>query len=145
MFKVSDPEFKERILSYLKGQRFMLHNNMRVTDIQPGRVTAELSLEEIHHQQFGRVHGGVITTLADIVAGFAAYTLVDKDTHVVTGEIKVSFFRPAKGKELKSIGTVIKTGTKLSFCEAEVYSVDNGNILIAKASTTMIHIPLDQG
>jgi len=100
-----------------------------------------MKLEKIHLQQAGLVHGGVIATVADIVAGFSAYSLVGVDEKVVTGELKISYLRPAKGEILWAKGWVLKQGRKINFCEAEVY-VLNGNKpkLIAKATTSMIII-----
>ena len=110
-----------------------------ITEIEAGRVSGELNLTEIHKQHKGFVHGGVIATAADIVAGFAAVSLVEKDHHVVTAEIKVSYFNPGIGEKLYATGWVLKQGRKLNFCEAEVYSISGSNepVLIAKASATM--------
>ena len=95
----------------------------------------------MHQQQTGLVHGGVTATVADIVAGFAAYTVVPEDHHVVTGEIKISYFAKGKGDRLHAIGKVIKQGRKLNFCEAEVWCLDGEKrTLIAKATTTMATI-----
>jgi uncharacterized protein (TIGR00369 family) len=61
---------------------------------------------------------------------------------VVTGEIKVSFFKPGRGSRLFAIGWVVNQGRKINFCEAEVYSENNGKKeLIAKATTSMVVIP----
>jgi uncharacterized protein (TIGR00369 family) len=95
-------------------------------------------LEEIHKQQHGMAHGGVTATIADIVAGFAAYTVIGDEQHVVTAELKVSYLHPGFGPRLRAVGTVLKAGSKLVFCEAEVYSVgENEPLLIAKATGTM--------
>lgn len=102
-------------------------------------IEGELSVTPIHFQQDGFVHGGVIATVADIVAGFAAVSLVAEDQRVVTGEIKISYFAKGDGDTLKAIGRVIKPGKRMNFCEAEVYSLKNGDEkLIAKATTSMI-------
>ena len=104
-------------------------------------MEGELEVDPIHFQQDGFVHGGVIATIADIVAGFSAVSLVAEDQKVVTGEIKVSYFARGKGEKLKAIGRVVKPGKRLNFCEAEVFSISNGEEkLIAKATTSMITI-----
>lgn len=109
-----------------------------LTVIEEGRTEGWLNLEQQHQQQTGLVHGGVTATLADIVAGFAAYTTVPEDQHVVTGEIKISYFSPGKGDRLQAIGWVVKQGRKMNFCEAEVWSwKGDEKRLIAKATTTM--------
>ncbi|UII32627.1 PaaI family thioesterase [Fulvivirga ulvae] len=141
MIKTLNPEYKSRVETYLQKQHFMKHIDFTLDIIEEGRTEGWLDIEEIHKQQKGFVHGGVIATLADITAGFAAYTLVPEDHHVVTGEIKVSYFNPGVGQKLHAKGWVIKQGRKMNFCEAEVWCI-NGETktMIAKATTTMVTI-----
>ncbi|MCA6073890.1 PaaI family thioesterase [Fulvivirga sedimenti] len=132
-------DYKQRVKTFLERQYFMKHIGFDLNVIEEGRTEGVLEVEQIHHQQKGLVHGGVIATLADITAGFAAYTMVQPDHHVVTGEIKVSYLNPGVGKKLRSVGWVLKSGKKLQFCEAEVYDIrESGEVLIAKATTTMV-------
>ncbi|MEJ2005914.1 MAG: PaaI family thioesterase [Cyclobacteriaceae bacterium] len=135
-------DYKERVQEFLKRQHFMKHIGFSLNVIEKGRTEGEMEIRQIHHQQKGLVHGGVIATLADITAGFAAYTMVPADHHVVTGEIKISYLNPGVGKRLRAVGWVLKSGRKLQFCEAEVYDVrDDEEVLIAKATTSMVVIP----
>ncbi|MDX5348378.1 MAG: PaaI family thioesterase [Hymenobacteraceae bacterium] len=140
--KTFNPEYKETIREKLNRQFFMHLMGFEVTVIEEGRVEGILKLDERHKQHKGFVHGGVVATLADIVAGFAAVSLVPKGHHVVTAEIKVSYFHPGLGDSLYAKGWVLKQGRKLNFCEAEVYRQEEGQepLLIAKASATMANI-----
>ncbi len=132
-------DYKQRVEKFLERQHFMKHIGFRLNVIEKGRTEGIMDIRQIHHQQKGLVHGGVIATLADITAGFAAYTMVPEDHHVVTGEIKISYLNPGLGRQLRSVGWVLKSGKKLQFCEAEVYDVrDEGEVLIAKATTSMV-------
>lgn len=141
MIKTLNPEYKRRVTQYLNGQHFMKHIDFDLNIIEEGRTEGWLDIVEKHKQQKGLVHGGVIATLADITAGFAAYTLVPEECHVVTGEIKVSYLNPGIGQRLYAKGWVLKQGQKLNFCEAEVWCVnDDEKTLIAKATTTMVTI-----
>lgn len=141
MVKIFNPEFKSRIEKFLERQHFMKLVGFELNVIEAGRTEGWLDLIQDHQQQTGLVHGGVTATLADIVAGFAALTVVAEDQHVVTGEIKISYFTPGRGEKLHAIGWVVKQGRKMSFCEAEVWSVDGDKrTLIAKASTSMVTI-----
>ncbi len=131
-------DFKKRVAIFLQRQEFMKHIGFDLSVIEEGRTEGWLDIQQIHKQQKGLVHGGVTATLADIVAGFAAYTTVPADCHVVTAEIKVSYFKAGMGQKLHAIGYVIKKGRKLCFCEAEIWAVNGGKKdLIAKATTTM--------
>jgi len=134
-----NPDFKARVESQLAKQNFMHLLGINLISILPGKTVAELVIQPSHFQHNGFVHGGVVATIADIVAGFAAYTLVGPDENVVTGEIKISYFAKGEGQQLRAIGSVIKPGGRVNFCEAEVYSINNGaEKLIAKATTSMI-------
>jgi uncharacterized protein (TIGR00369 family) len=147
MYKVQNPNYKQRIKKYLERQEFMKHIGFNLEEIKPGETKGSIDIKQIHKQQKGLLHGGVVTTIADIVAGFSAYTLVPEDYNVVTGEIKVSFLNPGLTDKVYARGWVIKSGRKLNFCESEVWEMYKGEKrILAKASTTMITLyPNDIG
>ncbi|GHE66695.1 PaaI family thioesterase [Roseivirga thermotolerans] len=139
MVKVFNQNYKARIKKFLERQHFMKLVGFDLNVIDEGRTEGWLELREEHQQQTGLVHGGVTATVADIVAGFSAYTVVAEDQHVVTGEIKISYFAPGRGQKLYAKGWVVKQGKKMNFCEAEVWCIDGEKrTLIAKATTTMV-------
>ncbi|PKV75320.1 PaaI family thioesterase [Pontibacter ramchanderi] len=146
MIQTFNPDFRADIKEKLERQEFMKLMGFEVTKIDVGRVEGELVLEQKHKQHKGFAHGGLIATLADIVAGFAAVSLVPKGHHVVTAEIKVSYFHPGVGDKLLAKGYVLKQGRKINFCEAEVYVVKGAAepLLIAKASASMANIAPDE-
>ncbi|MBT9393756.1 PaaI family thioesterase [Hymenobacter sp. NST-14] len=123
-----------RIRRKLVRQHFMHHIGADLTRIEPGRVEAELVLDRQHQQHTGFAHGGLVATMADLVAGFAAVTLVPEGTGVVTVELKTSYLHPGVGQRLRAVGWVLKAGRRLHFCESEVWCDD---LLIAKATATM--------
>ncbi len=109
--------------------------------IEPGKTAGTLILKEEHQQQTGFVHGGVTATVADVVAGFAAYTLVPETHHVVTAELNVNYLHPGLGNRLRAQGRVVKSGSMINFCESEVWcDGDEGSLMIAKASAIMVTV-----
>ena len=130
----TNSDLEARIRRKLVRQHFMHLIGADLTVIALGRVEAELTIAQQHLQQRGFAHGGLIATLADLVAGFAAVTLVPDDFGVVTSDLKISYLHPGVGQQLKAIGWVLKAGRRLHFCEAEVWC---DGLLIAKASATM--------
>ena len=132
---IHNPNYKERVLDFLERQFFIKHIGIELTEILPGNTRCRLKVEEIHKQQHGFLHGGVIATMADVVAGCAAYTLVHEDHHVVTGEIKISYLNPGTGPNLLAVGWVLKQGRKINssnfvrsiFCP---FVASKGNLLI---------------
>ena len=139
MIKTHNPDFKNTILAKLEHQSFMKLIGFQVTNIAEGRIEGELTLKPEHKQHKGFVHGGLTATLADIVAGFAAVSLVPAGHHVVTVELKVSYLNPGVGDKIMARGWVLKQGRQLNFCEAEIYCKkgEEAPVLIAKASATM--------
>jgi len=139
MLKTYNPAFRETIIAHLEKQEFMKAIGASLTSIELGKVIAEIPLQLMHQQQIGLVHGGVTATIADIAAGFAGFTLVGPNEHTVTAEIKVSYLRPAKGILLRAVGSVMKQGRTMHFCEAHVYCINEhgDEELIAHATTTM--------
>ncbi len=140
-YKTRNPAFRELIEEKLKGQHFMRLTGFELTDINEGEIKGKLDIAQKHHQQNGFLHGGVISTMSDIVMGFAAFSLVPKDYHVVTAELKVSYFAPGIGEKAFAIGRVLKSGKKINFCEAEIYIENKGmRKRTAHATSTMASI-----
>jgi len=139
---MSEPaDFESRradILQKLEGQHFMHHIGFRITDIQPGEITGEMDLVAFTRQQLGFLHGGVTATVADIVAGFAAYSLTPLHQHVVTADINIMYYKPGTGNRLRAVGCVKKAGSKIHFCESEVWVEQEGDWqIVARSTSTM--------
>ncbi len=120
----------------------MKHLGVRLTRIEAGYIEAEMDFEKSLQQQNGFLHGGVSATLCDISAGFAAYSLVESDEGVVTGDLRVSYLNPGDAPKYLAKGWVIKTGKLLNFCESEVWGIypEKEAVLIAKSSSTMVTV-----
>jgi uncharacterized protein (TIGR00369 family) len=142
LYTSPNPNFPELIKDKVSRQHFMHHNGIRLTRIMEGYMEAQAPFLEHLAQQDGIVHGGVTATLADLVSGFAAFSLVNKDDRVVTSELRISYLSPGRGENIFARGWVIKPGKRLMYCEAEVYINDGDQYsLIAKSSSIMAVIP----
>jgi uncharacterized protein (TIGR00369 family) len=138
MFTIINPDYKEKIINLLDGQQLMKLIHFNLTHIEPGKTEGNLLIQQKHLQQKGFVHGGTLATLADITAGFAAYTLVAEHEHVVTADLRISFLHPAQGERLEAIGWVLKKGKKLVFCESEIWCFQKEEKkMVVKSSSTM--------
>lgn len=129
---------EEAIRKMLTGQHFMHHLGFEITGIEDGLVVGEMRLHEFAFQHFGRVHGGVILTAADLVMGFAAYTRAPQEAKVVTLDLHQNFLAPGQGEKLQAFGKVLKTGSRIIYCEAEIFTFHEGQkVLVGKASSNM--------
>ena len=144
MFIPKDLNFKERIQHKMLTNNFMQYIGFKVTQIEAGKISGELILEEHHLQQSKFLHGGVTATLADLVAGFASFTLVNSNQTVVTSDLKIAYLNPGIGQKVLAKGWVIKAGNTLHFAEAEIICVNEGSeTLVAKGYLTfaVVNIP----
>lgn len=126
-FEPQSPQWRETIATCLERQEFLKHIGARVASIEPGIVEAVLTLDVLHKQHDGIVHGGVIATLADIVTGFAAYTLVADGQSTVTIDMTISYLEAAHHGMLRAVGRVLRHGRTVSFARGEIFSSSDGS------------------
>lgn len=138
MVKSRNPRFREYIQLKIERNEFLHALGFKINAVEVGRVEGTLAFDRKHEQQNGYFHGGVISSLCDIVCGYSAYSLVEEGEQVFTVEIKVSYFRKGIGERLIASGQVVKAGNNFHFCEAEVFAEYKGvRKLVAKATSTM--------
>ncbi len=83
------------LVQHLFTAPFVTDLGMTLDEFAPGRCTSLLELAPRHRQQDGYVHAGVMATLADHTAGFAAVSLVGGGETVLTAEFKIHLRRVA--------------------------------------------------
>jgi uncharacterized protein (TIGR00369 family) len=127
-YKASNPRFAEDI-----KQSFALQSIMRLIDaelnlVEPGIVEIALPYRADLTQQHGYLHGGIVTTIADSAAGYAAYSLMPEGAEVLSIEFKINLLRPAQDKSILARAEVIKPGRTLTVARADVFRVADSGI-----------------
>ncbi|MET4079548.1 PaaI family thioesterase [Janibacter sp. UYMM211] len=141
MFESSHPDRARQITASFDRQGLMHTLGARLGSVESGEVHIHLPMSPAVTQQHGMFHGGVTTTVADSAGGYAALTLLDDGSEVLTVELKVNFLAPARGEELEAVGSVIKSGRTLSVCRLEVYARDGDrSTLVAVGQQTVIRV-----
>src|SRR5262252_2076968 len=125
-FDPRDPAFETRVRASYARQRAMHTIGARLVRVEPGEVELELPFREDLTQQHGFLHAGIVTTLADSACGYAALSLMDRESAVLSVEYKVNLLAPAVGERMRAIGRVIKPGRTLLICTGEVIAVAGG-------------------
>ena len=120
-----DPDFAARVTAAFAAQGLMATLGARLAALEPGRCTIEADFAPGLTQHHGLFHAGVLTTLADNACGFAAMSLLPKGGEVLSVEFKCSFLRPAAGLRAVARGEVLKPGSTLTFCRADVFVYDD--------------------
>lgn len=121
-----DPAFESRVRASFDRQRAMQTIGARIVRVEPGEVELELPFRDDLTQQHGFLHAGIVTTLVDSACGYAALSVMDRESAVLSVEYKVNLLAPAIGERMRAIGRVIKSGRTLVVCTGEVIAVANG-------------------
>ena len=104
----------------------MAYIGAQLLKVEPGYCEISVPFSEDLTQQNGFFHAGIISTIADNVAGYAAFSLFENDAAVLTVEFKMNFMAPGKGDRLIGKGRVLKSGNTLSVCRSDIYVVQDG-------------------
>src|SRR5882757_1986521 len=94
---------------------------LRLVKIDVGEVVFEGTPDESVYNPIGLVHGGLVCTLLDSVAGCAVHTTLPAGTGYTSVEIKVNYLRAVHaGMKLRARGWVTRPGRRIAFAEGEV-------------------------
>lgn len=106
----------------LAAQPFSRLLGAELTACSEEGIEIRLKVREELRQQYGFVHGGVLSYLADNALTFAGGISLKKQ--VVTSEMKLNYIRPATGSELISRAKSISCGRTQAVVRCEIYSVE---------------------
>jgi uncharacterized protein (TIGR00369 family) len=123
------------------SQGFVADLGIEVSHYGRGYLESRLVIHPRHRQQDRYIHAGVLATMADHTAGYAAFSLVAEDFRILTIEFKINFFRPAFGRSLICKSRILKEGSQIMVGESEVFDQrSSGDVLSAKASVTLMPV-----
>lgn len=140
-FEPRHPDFEARVRASFERQRVMALLGAEVQRVSPGEVVIRLPFRDDLTQQHGFLHAGVVTAIADSACGYAALSLMDAETGVLTIEYKVNLLNPAAGEYFTAVGRVTKPGRNVTVCTGDVYGHrDGGETHVATMLATMMTI-----
>lgn len=135
----TDEQIAERVRNDGRKQAFLALIGAELNAIHRGYAEFSLPFRPELSQQHGYLHAGVITTIADVAAGYAAYTMMPPGSEVLSVEFKVNLLRPGVGERFVARARVVKPGRTLSVVQADVFSIAHGaEKQIASFQGTMI-------
>jgi uncharacterized protein (TIGR00369 family) len=134
-------ELTPKRIRYLKkdySRGFIADCGFKAVHYQRGYLMSRLKVLTRHRQQDNYIHAGVIATMADHTAGYAAFSLVPEDHRILTIEFKINFLQPAYGKVLLCKSRILREGGQILVGESEVFDQRaDGEELVAKAMVTL--------
>lgn len=118
-----NPNFADEVRTSFAAQSIMQLIGAELALIEPGIVEIALPYRRDLTQQDGYLHAGIITTIADSAAGYAAFSLMPAGARVLSVEFKVNLLRPARGDNFLARAEVIKPGRTLTVVRADVFGL----------------------
>ena len=114
--------------------------DLRMTEVEEGRVVFTATATSAHHNTTGYAHGGFTATLLDSALGCAINTLAPQGKVYTTLELKINYIRPITTDvgPLRCEARVLHVGSRVGTAEARV--VDARGKLYAHGTTTCIAI-----
>lgn len=105
--------------------------------IEDGYAEIRIDLTPDLHQRRGSAHGGVLASLIDGAVGSAVRSTLLAEQASTTVELKVNYYRPAKGDYLIAKAKMSHRGRTLAVGQAEVFNSE-GKIVAMGTATYMI-------
>ena len=140
-FAPRTPDFETRVRDSFGRQQVMTTFGAHLVSVTPGRVVAAMTFNPALTQQHGFLHAGVVSAVLDSACGYAAFSLMDADSAVLTAEFKINLLAPAEGQDFRFEAQVIKAGRTLLPAEGRAYALKDGQErLIATMSATLMAV-----
>ena len=134
-------DFESKVRASFARQKFMATLNAELTRVEPGFCEIVIPYDESITQQHGFFHAGIVGTLADNAAGYAAFSLMEENSSILTVEFKLNLLSPADGDVLIGRSQVMKNGKTLTICRSDVFVMKNGvEKLCAACQSTLIEL-----
>ena len=105
-----------------------------------GIAVVELDVDERFHNPMGRVHGGILSAMADAAMGIAFGRMLDAGQDFSTVDLQIQYMRPVISKRLTAKARVKQRGLRIGFVECEIR--DSRDRLLACATCTCTTIDI---
>ncbi|MBW2311852.1 MAG: PaaI family thioesterase [Deltaproteobacteria bacterium] len=138
---------RERLEFLAKDYRrgFIKHCGLEAVRVKRGLFESRVLIGENHRTQDNFIHAGLMATMADHTAGYAAFTVVSEEFRILTIEFKINFLKPAFGNALRCRSRVMSQGKQIIVAESKVYDVrEDRETQAAAALVTLMAVPAEK-
>lgn len=125
-FEPRDPDYERRVRESFARQRVMETLGARLLSVAPGGVEVGLGFREDLTQQHGYLHAGVVAAVVDTACGYAALTLAEAGSEVLSIEFKLNLLSPAAGESFVARGRVVRAGRNITVCTGDLFALKGG-------------------
>jgi uncharacterized protein (TIGR00369 family) len=112
--------------------------DMRLAEVERGRVVFETTPAEFHYNPLGIVHGGLAATLLDSAMGCAVHTCLEAGDLYTTLELKLNYLKPMTLDTglVRGIATIVHISRTIALAEAR--ALDRHDVIYAHGTSTCL-------
>jgi uncharacterized protein (TIGR00369 family) len=139
----ANPEYVDVVRALVERTPAMRFYGLRLARVAPGEVDLELDFRDDFVAVPGTFQGTIQGAIADFAGTLAAASLVPAGAAVSTIDYTLKFMDQATGSLLRGRGRVLRPGKTLTFCQADVFVVRDGNEMVCATAlmTTRNFVP----
>ncbi len=135
-------EFSPDHFNNLNDVYLATHLGIRIVAVEPGKIIAELDVEQHHKATNGYLHAGSVVTLADTAAGYGCLaSLPEGAKNFTTIELKSNFLSTVAGGTICCVAQSVHSGRSTQLWDAVVTDKHSGKNLALFRCTQMIIYP----
>jgi uncharacterized protein (TIGR00369 family) len=112
--------------------------NIRLIEVERGRIVFEGTPKEYHYNPLGTIHGGFAATLLDSAMGCCVHSCLEAGDRYTTLEIKVNYLKALtlETGRVRAIATILHIGRTTALADARI--VDDSDAVYAHATSTCL-------
>lgn len=121
------------VLEMFIKQPFDEFLKLKYKHLNDKKIHVTLPVQDVFINSLGVIHGGVISSLADVAQANLIRADEEGVQQAVTVDLNVSFLKPATGANLNAIAQIIKQGRTLIHTECLIYNDKDEKVAKSKA------------
>jgi len=112
---------------------------LKLTGMEPGRLTAEMAVDPKLLTRFGNLHGGVLSAACDHVLGCVCYPHMEKGQWAATTEFKINLLAPVSRGTVTAQAEIISMTKQTAVVRIEMEN--EGRLCCSAQGTVLIQNP----
>jgi uncharacterized protein (TIGR00369 family) len=112
--------------------------NIRLADVERGRIVFTAELGEYHYNPLGMIHGGFAATILDSAMGCCVQSCLEAGDLYTTLDLKVNYLKALRldAQGVRAIATLIHIGRTTALVEGKL--IDAADVLYAHGTSTCL-------
>ena len=132
-FEVFNRDWAERIIGRVNRKGIDGYLQLKITEVEAGRLVCEMPVTDEVITMIGNMHGGCLSALCDHVLGTVMYPVMPAGYWAATTEFKINLLAPVKGGCCIATAEIVSMSKRLAVV---TISVENEGRLAAIAQGT---------